>query len=117
MIRRFIGITAIVAAVALPALAQAQGVPGGVERGSREGERAAGPVGAVVGGVVGGVVALTGCWASISVPAFTVMSSNNTGRRTSIARTSVSARCCPRKASPITMYRRNTAFMTTATPS
>jgi hypothetical protein len=56
MIRRFIGIAALVAAVALPVVAQAQGVPGGVERGSREGERAAGPVGAVVGGVIGGVV-------------------------------------------------------------
>jgi hypothetical protein len=56
MIRRLIGITAIVAAMTLPAVAQAQGVPGGVERGSRDGERAAGPVGAVVGGVIGGVV-------------------------------------------------------------
>jgi Protein of unknown function (DUF1236) len=56
MIRRFIGIAALAATVALPVMAQAQGVPGGVERGSREGERAAGPVGAVVGGVIGGVV-------------------------------------------------------------
>jgi hypothetical protein len=56
MIRRFIGIAALAAAVALPVMAQAQGVPGGVERGSRDGERAAGPVGAVVGGVIGGVV-------------------------------------------------------------
>ncbi len=56
MIRRFIGTAAIVTALALPSLAQAQGVPGGVERGSREGERAAGPVGAIVGGVIGGVV-------------------------------------------------------------
>jgi len=56
MIRRFIGIAAVVAAVALPVVVQAQGVPGGVERGSRDGERAAGPVGAVVGGVIGGVV-------------------------------------------------------------
>jgi hypothetical protein len=56
MIRRFIGIAAVVAAVALPVVAQAQGVPGGIERGSRDGERAAGPVGAVVGGVIGGVV-------------------------------------------------------------
>ena len=48
MIRRFIGIAAVVAAVALPAVAQAQGVPGGIERGSRDGERAAGPVGAVL---------------------------------------------------------------------
>jgi hypothetical protein len=56
MIRRFIGVAAIVAAVALPHLVQAQGVPGGVERGAREGERAAGPVGAIVGGTIGGVV-------------------------------------------------------------
>src|ERR1700716_1415088 len=56
MIRRFIGVAAIVAAVAIPAVAQAQGVPGGVERGAREGERAAGPLGAVVGGTIGGVV-------------------------------------------------------------
>jgi Protein of unknown function (DUF1236) len=56
MIRRFIGTAAIVAALALPTLVQAQGVSGGVDRGSREGERAAGPVGAIVGGVIGGVV-------------------------------------------------------------
>src|ERR1700687_2651978 len=56
MIRRLIGITALVAAMALPVVAQAQGVPGGVERGSRDGERPAGPVGAVVGGVIGGVI-------------------------------------------------------------
>jgi hypothetical protein len=56
MIRRFLGTAALVAALAFPSLAQAQGVPGGVERGSREGERAAGPVGAVIGGVIGGVV-------------------------------------------------------------
>ena len=56
MIRRLIGIAALAVIVTLPALAQAQGVPGGVERGSRDGERAAGPVGAIVGGVIGGVV-------------------------------------------------------------
>src|SRR4051794_20152720 len=44
MIRRVIGIAAVVAALAVPALAHAQGVPGGIERGAREGERAAGPV-------------------------------------------------------------------------
>jgi hypothetical protein len=53
---RLIGTATIVAALAIPSLAQAQGVPGGIERGSSEGERAAGPVGAVVGGVIGGVV-------------------------------------------------------------
>jgi Protein of unknown function (DUF1236) len=56
MIRRVIGITTLVAALTVSALAQAQGVPGGIERGAREGERAAGPVGAVIGGTIGGVV-------------------------------------------------------------
>ena len=56
MIRRLLGTAAVAAALALPSLALAQGVPGGIDRGSREGERAAGPVGAVIGGVIGGVV-------------------------------------------------------------
>lgn len=56
MMRRLIAIATLAAAVALPAVSYAQGVPGGIERGSRDGERAAGPVGAVVGGVIGGVV-------------------------------------------------------------
>ncbi len=61
MIRRFIGIAALATAMALPVMAQAQGVPGGVEHGSREGERAAGPVvGGVIGGVVGGVAGVLG---------------------------------------------------------
>src|SRR5258707_10355856 len=56
MIRRLIGAAGICAAVAIPVVAQAQGVPGGIERGAREGDRAAGPVGAIVGGTIGGVV-------------------------------------------------------------
>ena len=56
MIRRLIGTTAILAVLAIPSLAAAQGVPGGAAQGARDGERAAGPVGAVVGGVIGGVV-------------------------------------------------------------
>ena len=47
--------TLVVATLAFPVVAQAQGVVGGAERGAREGDRAAGPVGAIVGGVVGGV--------------------------------------------------------------
>ena len=54
--RKIFGTVAIVAALAIPAIAQAQGVPGGIERGARDGERAAGPVGAIVGGTIGGVV-------------------------------------------------------------
>jgi len=56
MIRRLLSTAVVISALAIPALAQAQGVPGGIERGAREGERAAGPVGAVVGGTIGGVV-------------------------------------------------------------
>ena len=56
MISRLLGAAAICAAVAIPVVAQAQGVPGGIERGAREGDRAAGPVGAIVGGTIGGVV-------------------------------------------------------------
>jgi hypothetical protein len=46
----------IVAAIATPLPAQAQGVPGGFVHGAREGYRIAGPVGAVVGAPVGGVI-------------------------------------------------------------
>jgi hypothetical protein len=46
----------IVAAVAVPLAAQAQGVPGGVAHGANEGWRIAGPVGAVVGAPVGGII-------------------------------------------------------------
>jgi hypothetical protein len=56
MIRRLLGTAVVITALTIPALVQAQGVPGGIERGAREGERAGGPVGAVVGGTIGGVV-------------------------------------------------------------
>ena len=48
--------SALLAIVAMPLGAQAQGVPGGIEHGFHEGNRRAGPVGAVVGTVVGGVI-------------------------------------------------------------
>ncbi|WP_022721212.1 DUF1236 domain-containing protein [Rhodopseudomonas sp. B29] len=56
MSNRFVLAAATVLTLALPAIANAQGVPGGIDRGAREGERAAGPVGAIVGGTIGGVV-------------------------------------------------------------
>jgi hypothetical protein len=46
----------ILALLAIPAVAQAQGVPGGAAHGFHEGNRIAGPVGAVVGTAVGGVI-------------------------------------------------------------
>ncbi len=46
----------MVAAMAAPLSAQAQGVPGGFAHGANEGWRIAGPIGAVVGAPVGGVI-------------------------------------------------------------
>ena len=46
----------LLAMLALPMAAQAQGVPGGAAHGFHEGNRIAGPVGAVVGTAVGGVI-------------------------------------------------------------
>ena len=45
----------IVAGLALPGIAQAQGIVGGAQRGAEEGAAAAGPVGGVLGGVAGGI--------------------------------------------------------------
>jgi len=55
MSTRIIWASAIVAALAMPFAAQAQGIVGGAAQGADEGGRAAGPLGAIVGGVVGGV--------------------------------------------------------------
>ena len=46
----------LLATMAAPLAAQAQGVPGGAAHGFQEGGRIAGPVGAVVGTAVGGVI-------------------------------------------------------------
>jgi hypothetical protein len=55
MKNRFLAVGAIVAGIALPLAAQAQGVPGGAAQGAADGAAVAGPVGGVIGGVVGGV--------------------------------------------------------------
>jgi hypothetical protein len=47
---------AVLAIFAVPAVSQAQGIPGGAAHGFYEGARIAGPVGAVVGTAVGGVI-------------------------------------------------------------
>src|SRR6201999_4682012 len=46
----------LLATMAAPIVAQAQGIPGGAAHGFNEGNRIAGPVGAVVGTAVGGVI-------------------------------------------------------------
>ena len=52
--------TMLLALLALPIAAQAQGTVRGMERGAAQGERDAGPVGAVVGGTVGAVAGTIG---------------------------------------------------------
>src|SRR5215213_2506555 len=51
---KFVSSTLLLAALAFPVGAQAQGIIGGAQRGAEEGAAAAGPVGGVVGGVLGG---------------------------------------------------------------
>ena len=52
--------TMLLAVLALPMVAQAQGTVRGMERGAAQGERDAGPVGAIVGGTVGAVTGTIG---------------------------------------------------------
>ena len=50
----------LLATLALPVAAQAQGTVRGAQEGAAEGNRAAGPLGAVVGGTVGAAVGTVG---------------------------------------------------------
>jgi len=52
--------TMLLAMLALPVAAQAQGTVRGMERGAAQGDREAGPLGAVVGGTVGAVAGTIG---------------------------------------------------------
>ncbi len=52
--------TAILAALALPTIAQAQGTVRGAEEGADQGGRAAGPLGAIVGGAIGAATGTVG---------------------------------------------------------
>jgi hypothetical protein len=52
--------TMLLALLALPVTAQAQGTVRGMERGAAQGDREAGPLGAVVGGTVGAVAGTVG---------------------------------------------------------
>ena len=57
---KFLGSIALLAALALPFAAQAQGTVRGAEQGARQGDRDAGPIGAVIGGTVGAVAGTIG---------------------------------------------------------
>jgi hypothetical protein len=49
-------IACVMAVLAVPLAAHAQGIPDGIQHGASVGSQTAGPVGAVVGGAVGGVI-------------------------------------------------------------
>jgi Protein of unknown function (DUF1236) len=57
---KFLGSMMLLAALALPMAAQAQGTVRGAQEGARQGDRDAGPIGAVVGGAVGAVAGTVG---------------------------------------------------------
>jgi hypothetical protein len=57
---KFLGSMMLLAALALPMTAQAQGTVRGAQEGARQGDRDAGPIGAVVGGAVGAVAGTVG---------------------------------------------------------
>ena len=57
---KIIGSMMLLAALALPVAAQAQGTVRGAQDGAAAGDRAAGPIGAIVGGTVGAAVGTVG---------------------------------------------------------
>jgi uncharacterized protein DUF1236 len=57
---KIIGSMMLLAALALPMAAQAQGTVRGAQDGAAAGDRAAGPIGAIVGGTVGAAVGTVG---------------------------------------------------------
>ena len=57
---KFLVLPMLLALLALPVAAQAQGTVRGAQEGAAEGDRAAGPLGAVVGGTVGAVTGTVG---------------------------------------------------------
>ena len=60
MTTRLLGSFVLLAALALPLAAQAQGTVRGAQEGAAQGERDAGPIGAVVGGTLGAVAGTIG---------------------------------------------------------
>ena len=57
---RFLVLTTLLATLALPVTAQAQGTVRGAQEGAARGDRDAGPIGAVVGGTIGAVAGTVG---------------------------------------------------------
>lgn len=67
---RFVMAAIVLAGLAAPLAAEAQGLIGGAQQGAAVGNRAAGPVGGAVGGVVGGATGMVvgGVTGAIGVP-------------------------------------------------
>jgi hypothetical protein len=57
---KILGSMLMLAALALPVAAQAQGTVRGAQEGAEQGDRAAGPIGAIVGGAVGAATGTVG---------------------------------------------------------
>jgi hypothetical protein len=57
---KFVGSMIVMAALALPIAAHAQGTVRGAQEGADQGNRAAGPIGAIVGGAVGAATGTVG---------------------------------------------------------
>jgi hypothetical protein len=109
---------ATLALLALPVAPQAQGTVRGAQEGAAQGERAAGPVGAVVGGALGAVAGTVGGILGVEErPRFRAYVVGSGCRPIGMRRTSASARCCRKKASPITRFPASTTLRATATPT
>ncbi|HEY8566847.1 MAG TPA: hypothetical protein VIL65_15225 [Beijerinckiaceae bacterium] len=80
---------ALVATLALPFAAEAQGIVRGAAQGADVGNRAAGPVGGVVGGAVGGVTGgvVGGVKGVLGVPQNTTVPRRKASRKVYRART------------------------------
>ena len=96
----------IIATLALPVAAQAQGTVRGAEEGAAQGAHAAGPVGAIVGGTVGAAVGTVGGILGVEERhASTNMSCTRGCRPIAIATNSAWAPYCRRAGSPTTTFR------------
>jgi hypothetical protein len=114
---KFLGLTMLLATLALPMAAQAQGTVRGAQEGAREGDRNAGPVGAVVGGTIGAVTGTIGGILGVEDrPRFREYVIHERHLPIAMTMTSASAPCCRKAASSITTCRPITTSAATATP-
>jgi len=105
---RYLVLTTLLAALAMPMMAQAQGTLRGAQEGAAEGNHAAGPVGAVVGGAVGAVAGTVGGILGVEIArAFANTSCASDCRPIAITTTLSSALFCRTAESPTTKSQAN----------